>query len=57
MSWGAEVGVCGNDCFDDNLICNECKEKGTTLAVEYQKQKDQYKAYKQSQIGVIGFGK
>ena len=57
MSLSAELGVCGKYCFDDNLICNGCKEETTKDAVEYQKQKEQYKAYKQSQEGVIGFGK
>ena len=57
MSWDTSVEVCGKDCFDYNLICNECKEENTKHAVEYQKQKEQYKTYKQSQIGVIGFGK
>ena len=57
MSWGAELGNCRKYCFDNKLICNECCEKTSQEAAEYQKQKDKYKAYKASQLGVIGFGK
>jgi len=49
--------MCNKDCFNDKLMCKSCIEESDVSAKAYLKRKEEYIAYKQSQEGVIGFGK